>query len=62
MRDQADVSTLFSWDDVALRLNSYPCHYSMAFAFSALLFPPSIGLPYGWLAIAGKGAGFPCST
>jgi len=32
----------------------------MTFAFSTILFPPSIGLPRGRLAIAGEGTGFPC--
>src|SRR5260370_36921468 len=29
----------FAWGDILLRVNPYPPHYSMTFAFSAFLFP-----------------------
>ena len=61
-RDPAEVCTVAGWDDVALRRNPYPLHYRTAFAFSTILCPPSIGLPYGRLAIAGEGTGLPCSA
>ena len=60
-RDPAEVCTVTSWDNVALRRNPYPFHYRTAFAFSTILCPPSIGLPCGRLAIAGRGTGLPCS-
>jgi len=30
---------VFTWDDVAFRLNPYPPHYRAAFAFYAILYP-----------------------
>jgi len=61
MRDPAEVCTVISWDNVALWRNPYPLHYRTAFAFSTILCPPSLGFPYGRLAIAGRGTGLPCS-
>ena len=61
-RDLAEVCTVTSWNDIALRLNPYPLHYKTAFAFSTILCPPSNGLPCGRLAITGEGTGLPCSV
>ena len=60
-RDPEEVCTVTSWDNVALWRNPYPLHYRTAFAFSTILCPPSLGFPYGRLAIAGRGTGLPCS-
>jgi hypothetical protein len=60
-RAPAEVCTVTSWDNVALRRNPYPFHYRTAFAFSTILCPPSLSLPCGRLAIAGRGTGLPCS-
>jgi hypothetical protein len=45
--DPIEVCTVAGWNDVALRRNPYPPYYQVAFAFSTILCPPSLGLPYG---------------
>jgi hypothetical protein len=35
---------------VSVDSNDYPGHYSRAFAFSAILYPPPMGQPCGWLS------------
>ena len=57
-----EVCAVTSRDDVAFRLNPYPSHYRVAFAFSIILYPPSLSLPYGRPALAGRGSGLPCSV
>jgi hypothetical protein len=39
--------------------SAYPAYYRLALAFCTLLFPPSMGLPYGCLALLGGRVGVP---
>ena len=61
MKDQVEVCPLSRGDDVAVRLNPYPSHYSMAFAFSTLSCPHPCRLALRLTFPCGRERGLPRS-